>query len=486
MSPFLHVTPGDIAAVAPEIVLSVAGLVLVFLDAFAKPLRPSFPWLALVSLGIANFYRATVPGTWLAGAVETSTLTRFVEILALGGTALAILGAGASLRRDGKNQGEFYAFLLWSAAGLLLMVKGGDLLVIFIGLELMSIPLYILASWYREVPASVEAGMKYFLTGSLAGAVFLFGTANVYGRMGSTRLSVLRGLSSSVPTTHFDSLVLVGLLALIASLGFKLTLVPFHSWAPDVYQGMTTPAVAFLSTAPKAAAAIVIVRVLHALNPAGVGDPWRSVLSLLAVASIVFGNVVALAQRDLKRMLAYSGIAQMGYLAIALATFSGEAVEAALVFLAGYLVTNIAAFLSVAALSAGEKEPKELADLAGLGPRNVAAASVLSLSMFSLTGIPATVGFVGKLLVFRAAVDSGLTGLALVGVAGSIVSVGYYLRVVYTLWMKEPVREVSLHEDDLLTGVAWVAVSAGMLLLGVFPRSLIDMATAAMSSLSFR
>ena len=486
MPGYLSVASGDLAAVAPEILLSAAGILLILLDAFARPTRPSYPYLALATLALANVVGASAPGTWFAGAVETSALTRFVEMLSLGGAALAILGGGAALARDGKNQGEFYALLLWSAAGVMLMAKGTDLLVIFIGLELMSVPLYVLAAWYRELPASVEAGMKYFLMGAFASAILLYGVATLYGRTGTTRLPRLAGLASGITTIPFDPLVAIGLVAILSALAFKLALVPFHSWAPDVYQGMTTPAVTFLSTVPKAAAAVVLVRVLHAVFPAGPGDPWRPLLGFLAILSILFGNIVALSQRDLKRMLAYSGIAQMGYLAIAFATFSRDALEGALVFLAGYLLTNAAAFLSIASLSSGETEPKTLADLAGLGKRNGSAAAILTLSMISLTGLPPTVGFIGKLLVFRAAVDSGLVVLALVGVAGSLVSVGYYLRVVYVLWMKEPTREVPLHEDDVMAGAAWLLLAAGILLFGLFPRGLIDVARTAVQALALR
>ena len=486
MTGFLNVTSADLGSVAPEIVLVAAGTLLILLDAFARPLRASFPTLTLVALAVASWAGTGASGSFFAGAVEASSLTRLVEILALTAAALAVLGGAAALARDGKNQGEFYALLLFSTAGLMLMVKGSDLLVVFIGLELMSLSLYILASWYREVPASVESGMKYFLMGALASTFLLYGVATIYGRMGTTKLARLQGLATGNAQVGFDLLLASGILAVVAGLGFKLALVPFHSWAPDVYQGMTTPAVAFLSTAPKAGALIVLVRVLHALFPAGLTDPWRPLLSVLAVASILFGNVVALSQRDLKRMLAYSGIAQMGYAAIALATFTNDAFEGVLVFLAGYLVTNAAAFLAVAALSPGEKEPKDLADLAGLGRRHVLPASVLTLSMISLTGLPPTVGFIGKLLVFRAAVDAHLVPLALVGVFGSLVSVGYYLRVVYVLWMKEPTREIVPPEEDVLSGAAFLLCGAGMLLLGVFPRSLVDLARVAAMTLSLR
>jgi NADH-quinone oxidoreductase subunit N len=350
----------------------------------------------------------------------------------------------------------------------------------------MSLSLYVLAAWYRDVPAATEAALKYFLTGALASAFLLYGIATVYGRLGTTRLTRLQGLASGNALAPFDVLLAAGLLAIIAAFSFKIALVPFHGWAPDVYQGMTTPAVTFLSTAPKAGALIVLIRILHALFPSALPDPWRPLFGVLAVLSILFGNVVALSQRDLKRMLAYSGIAQMGYAAIAIATFTPEAFEGLFVFLAGYLVTNAAAFLTVAALSAGEKEPRSLGDLAGLGRRHPLAASVLTLSMLSLAGIPPTVGFIGKFLVFRAAVDSGLVWLALIGVLGSLVSVGYYLRVVYVLWMKEPVREVTLVPEDLLSGAAFLLTAALMLAWGVFPRTLLELARGAAVTLTGR
>ncbi|HEX5855191.1 MAG TPA: NADH-quinone oxidoreductase subunit N [Thermoanaerobaculia bacterium] len=479
MTGFLHVGGADVACVAPELVLAGFATLILLLDAFARPVRGFFPYVTLLALALANLAGRDTTGTFFGGAVESSGLTRYIELVALGAVALAVLGGAASLERDRRNQGEFYALLLFSAAGLILMVRGMDLLVVFLGLELMSLSLYVLAAWYREVPAATEAALKYFLIGALSSAFLLYGVATVYGRLGTTRLTSLQGLASGNALAPFDLLLAAGLLSIVAALSFKIALVPFHAWAPDVYQGMTTPAVTFLSTAPKAAALVVLLRVLHALFPSGLPEPWRPFFGILAVASILFGNVVALSQRDLKRMLAYSGIAQMGYAAIAVATFTRDAFEGVLVFLAGYLVTNAAAFLTVAALSAGETEPHALGDLAGLGRRHPVAASVLTLSMLSLAGIPPTVGFLGKFLVFRAAVDAGLVGLALIGVLGSLVSVGYYLRVVYVLWMKEPVREVGLVPEDLLSGAAFLLTAALMLAWGVFPRALLELARGA-------
>lgn len=496
MSGFVNVTGADLAAVAPELVLSTVGMVLILLDAFAVSLRRVFPYVALGGVLLALAAGSGGSGLFFAKAIEVSGLTRYIEVLTCAALALSILGGTVLLREDRRDQGEFYALLLWSAAGLLLMVKGSDLLVVFIGLELMSLSLYVLAAWYRTVPASVEAGMKYFLMGSLASAFLLYGLAIVYGRLGTTRLDRIAALTApgSTPASAaspmlgsplaFDVILSVGILGVVAALAFKIALVPFHAWAPDVYQGMTTPAVAFLSTAPKAGAAIVLVRFLHALFPAGLEAPWRPVLAVLAILSILFGNLVALAQRDVKRILAYSGIAQMGYLAIGLATFTDEALEAVLVFAGAYTVTNAAAFLAAAALSAGENEPHALADLAGRGRERPLAATVLTLSMLSLTGIPPTIGFVGKLLVFRAAVDANLIPLALVGVLGSIVSVGYYLRIVYFLWMKEPSREMPDRPEDTMSGVAFLFAAFVMLAIGLFPRTLLDLARSAAGALA--
>jgi NADH-quinone oxidoreductase subunit N len=480
----VNLSVSDLLAVGPEIVLSLFGLALILLDAFARPLRPSFPYVALAGIFIANWMSRYVSGTYFSRAIEANDLTRFIDLAALTAATLAILGGAALLERDKKNQGEFYALLLWTTAGLTLMVKGGDLLVIFIGLELMSFGLYVLAAWYREAAESVEAAMKYFLVGALASAFLLFGVATIYGRVGTTNLNAIREAALGRGLL-LDPLLSAGLLAVVAALCFKIALVPFHSWAPDVYQGMTTPAVTFLSTAPKAGAFVVLVRILVALSPSGLGEPWQPLFGIIAIASILFGNIVALSQRDVKRMLAYSGIAQMGYGAIALATFNAGAFEGLLVFLAGYILTNAAAFISSAALSAGEKEPHTLADLAGMGRRRPFAATILSLSMVSLAGFPPTVGFIGKFLIFRSALAAGLMPLALVGIFGSLVSVGFYFRVIYYLWMREPGREVEGAPEDSLSWASFSLVAAGILLLGILPGPLLDMARAAAAAVPF-
>ena len=257
MTGFLHVSGADLACRrARDRPRGLAATLILLLDAFARPIRALFPYVTLLGAGAREPRRDEhVRALFFGGAVESSGLTRFVELVACGAVALAVLGGAASLARDRRDQGEFYALLLFAAAGLILMVRGVDLLVVFIGLELMSLSLYVLAAWYRDVPAATEAGLKYFLMGALASAFLLYGVATIYGRLGTTRLAAPPGLAVGARSSPFDALLAAGLLAIVAALAFKIALVPFHSWAPDVYQGMTTPAVAFLSTAPKAARA---------------------------------------------------------------------------------------------------------------------------------------------------------------------------------------------------------------------------------------
>ena len=315
------------------------------------------------------------------------------------------------------------------------MTRGLDLVIVFIGLETLSLAFYVLAGFFRSVAASSEAGLKYFLTGAFGSAFTLYGIALLFGASGGTKIEGLTrpGLADSPA-------VIFGLLLLLVGFGFKMSIAPFHAWAPDVYQGMPTPAVAYLSVAPKGASVIVLYRVFSAAFESGMPDRFRTGIIALAILSMTLGNVVALAQRDIKRLLAYSGIAQMGYVTISLAVFGQEALAAAIVFFFAYLASNAGAFAAVAALYRDETKPHPVALLAGAGRRAPFAAAVLALCLFSLAGIPATAGFIGKFFLFKAALEKGFYTLALVGIANSLISIGYYLKVVYILYMREPVE----------------------------------------------
>jgi NADH-quinone oxidoreductase subunit N len=486
MSPAINFSRTDLLASAPEIALTAAGCLLVLLEAFAPRVRHWFATLSLAGIAGALWLLLTAPqGTSFDGRYETSALTAVLGIFLGGTAAVSVLVAKSFLARAGEERGEFYALLLWSLAGCLLMVRGLDLLIVFVGLELLSLSLYVLAGFFRTVHASAEAGLKYFLTGAFGSAFTLYGIALLFGKAGSVRIAAL-----AAPGLASDPTVLLGVLLLFVGFGFKMALAPFHAWAPDVYAGMPTPAVTFLSVAPKGASLLVLYRVFAALFGDGIPDRMRAAVAAVAVLSMTLGNVVALAQRDIKRLLAFSGIAHMGYVTIALVVFGRNALAAAIVYLFAYLVSNAGAFAAVAALYRDESKPHPVTQLAGEGRRSPFAAAVLALCLFSLAGIPATSGFVGKFFVFKAAIERAGEGggglfyaLAIVGVVNSVISLGYYLRVVYTLYMKDSVEPDGAPALSASDGLALAVCGAAVLVLGIFPASLWREALRAAGSL---
>ena len=478
---FVHFTHADLLAIAPELTLALAGCVILLLEAFAPGLRRWFATLALAGIAGSLYFLARAPfGTTFGGRFDTSSLTLLIGLFLGGSAALAVLVAKPYLERAGEEKGEFYALLLWGHLGVSLMTRGLDLLLVFIGLETLSLAFYALAAFFRTVQASSEAGLKYFLTGAFASAFTLYGVVLLFGASGGSKIEGLAraGLAE-------NPAVLFGLMLLLVGFGFKMSLAPFHAWAPDVYQGMPTPAVAYLSVAPKAASLLVLFRVFSAVFQDGMPDRFRTGIAALAILSMTLGNVVALAQRDIKRLLAYSGIAQMGYATIALVVFGRDALAAVLVYFFAYLVSNAGAFAAVSALYSDETKSHPVAMLAGEGRRARFASAVLALCLFSLAGIPATAGFIGKFFLFKAALEKGLYALALIGIANSLVSIGYYLKVVYILYMRDPVEPAAPPPLALTDRVALALCAAGIIGLGIFPSSIWLLARHAAESLPF-
>lgn len=481
MTGLIRVGPDELAAVMPETILAATGCLLVLLDAFAPRLRAWFATLSLAGIAASLYYLLRAPaGASFGGRLETSALTSLVGIFIAATAVIAVLVAKPYLRRTGEERGEFYALLLWGHVGVSLLVRGLDLLVIFLGLELLSLSFYVLAAFFRSISASSEAGLKYFLTGAFGSAFTLYGIVFLFAKAGSMRIEALSqvGLAS-------DPLVAFGLILLLVGFGFKMSIAPFHAWAPDVYQGMPTPAVAYLSVAPKAASVLVLYRVCGAVFLGGMPDRFRTAFIALAILSMTLGNVVALAQRDIKRLLAYSGIAQMGYVMIALAVFGRDALAAVVVFFFAYLASNAGAFAAVAVLYRDETKPHPIGLLAGEGRRSPFPAGVLALCMLSLAGIPATAGFIGKFFLFKAAVDRGLYALAIIGVVNSLVSIGYYLKVVYILYMRDSVEPDAPPRVGVAGGLALALCAAGILLLGILPARLWDLARGAADAFPF-
>ncbi len=481
MNELLIGTSASWAALRPEIVLTAAGSLVLLLEAFTPRLRRSFLLLSLAAVVYAaSQVAAQPPGSFFGGLIESSGITGAFSQAILLATGLGLLAAQGYLTRERLLSGEYPALLLWCAAGLLLLVRGTELLSIFVALELLSVGLYGLAAYHRREALSAEAAIKYFLMGALVSSFILYGTALVYGETGSTRLALVAeslGKGAGSP-----GLVLLGLLMLVCGFGFKLGLVPFHAWAPDVYQGAPSPFVAFLSVAPKVASAVVLARLVTLASGAPTAGDWRALVSLLAVASMLAGNLFALVQRDIKRMLAYSGIAHMGYLLIPLASPGPESWRPLLVYLFSYALMNGGAFVLVSMLYAKPGEPHQIVTLSGWGFRFPVAAACLTICMLSLGGIPPTLGFLGKYLVFLHAVQHGNLALALTGVVASLIGIVFYLRVVYMLYMREEVTAPSGLALDWAGGLAAVVAAGATLLLGVLPGPFLGWIQQAVSA----
>jgi NADH-quinone oxidoreductase subunit N len=480
-------TGADLWSLSPELLLCGGGSLVLLLDAFAPSLRRSFTGLSLLITLLAGWAAwAWVPlGSGFGGLLEASLATRALSEVILLATFFGLLASQGYLRREGILSGEYHALLLWCACGLLLMLRATELLTVFLALELLSLCLYPLAAYHRRLTLATEGAIKYFLMGAFVSAFVLYGIALLYGATGSTHFDQI---AESFQTNGVPVLASLGLLMLVAGFGFKMSLVPFHAWSPDTYQGAPSPFVAFLSVAPKAAAALVLFRLLELVSGAGaVGVKWSQVVALLAVLSMAVGNLLALVQRDIKRMLAYSGIAHMGYLLLALVVLDGKSLGPVLVYLLAYVLMNAGAFTVITLLYPRPGEQHLVSDLAGWGYRSPVLAGCLAVCMLSLGGIPPTAGFFGKYVVFLDAVGDGLVGLAIFGVLASLVGVFYYLRVVYMLYMKAPARQAeerALGAADVLLSDGWgrtaaILAAAGTLALGLWPSRLLDWLLAA-------
>lgn len=486
-------THADLASLTPELLLSAAGCLILLLEAFAPGLRRAFTGLSVAASALAAWaaWSLVVPGSSFGGLLVADRLTEVGSVIVLASAALALLASQGYLKREAILGGEYHALFLWCAAGMLLMLRSAELLTVFVSLELLSLCLYALAAYHRRVVVGSEAAIKYFLMGAFASSFVLYGVALLYGATGSTHLDRIgeslagEGAGALGPEAS-GWVAAIGVLLLIGGFGFKMSVAPFHAWSPDTYQGAPSPFVAFLSVAPKAASAFVLIRVLGTVFPDALGTRWPAVVASLAVLSMVVGNVLALVQKDLKRMLAYSGVGHMGYLLIPLAGLdlpagntylsAGGSWTPVLVYLAAYALMNAGAFAAVALLYDRPGEQHLISDLSGWGYRFPLLGLGLTISMLSLGGIPPTLGFVGKYLVFLHAVEHGQVWLALVGVVTSLVGVFYYLRVVYVLYMKDEVKEPG--PGLLLDGwgkTAVVLAALGTLVLGIFPGWLLGL-----------
>ena len=429
VSPMLD--PADLIRFLPEILLTAVGTLIMVLDPLlnkrSSRLYGNLSLLALLAGIVAAIEAYHHPGPAFGGMLWIDGFATFFRVLVMVVGILTILPSFRFLTRQDAETSEFHALLLFSIAGQCIMVAANDLIIIFIGLEISSIASYILAGYLREDKRANEASLKYFLLGSFATAFFLYGVALIYGATGSINLSIVR-LAQTGPDAPSPIFVGVAAAMMFVGLAFKVSAAPFQIWAPDVYQGAPTPVSAFLSAGPKAAAFAVFLRIfMTAFEP--IGNDWQWLVWGAALLSMTIGNFAALLQQNIKRMLAYSSIAHAGYVLVALAARSELGTAAAMFYLAAYAFMNIGAFAVVSHLSGRGERYQTIDDFSGLGQKQPLTASMLSIFLLSLIGVPLTGGFFGKFYIFRAALESHLVWLAVLGLLNSAVASYYYLRI---------------------------------------------------------
>jgi NADH-quinone oxidoreductase subunit N len=473
-------TASDLVRFLPEIVLTAAGTLLMVLAAvLGKRRQPVFGHLSIAALaaGIAAAVAAYAHGGLaFGGMLRVDGLATFFRVLVMAVGILTVLPAYSFLKRQRAEAGEFHALLLFSIAGQCMMAAANDLIVVFIGLEISSIASYVLAGYLRDDKLSSEAALKYFLLGSFATAFFLYGVAVVYGCTGTINLGTVRAL---LATSGATERMLLGAAAalMFVGLGFKVSAAPFQMWAPDVYQGAPTPVSAFLSAGPKAAAFAVFLRIfMTAFAPLGMA--WEPLMWVSALASMTIGNFAALRQTNLKRMLGYSSIAHAGYVLVALRARSEAGVGAVMFYLAAYALMNVGAFAVIGHISGRGEKRQSIDDLAGLGQTQPFTAAMLGIFLLSLIGVPPTAGFFGKFYIFKAALESHMVWLTVLGLLNSAVAAYYYLRLLVAMYFRDPVEGAAPVEP--LTPAfraALILPAAGTLALGLFPSWVLDFAS---------
>ncbi|HUG53314.1 MAG TPA: NADH-quinone oxidoreductase subunit N [Vicinamibacteria bacterium] len=487
----------DLRPVFPALVVALTGVAVLLAQAFTpRGARAPSAALSLVGLLGALLTVGMIAGgrgrgAVLAGSLAADDFALFFQALLIVIGILAVLLSPSYLRETAIDRGEYYALMMFAIVGMMGLVSALELVAIFVALEIMSVAVYAMAGLHRDREESQEAAMKYFITGAFSSAFFLYGVALLYGLTGTTWLvrigEALRSgaLSPALgPSGTASSVALVGVGMLLVGFGFKVASVPFHMWAPDAYEGAPTTVTALMAAGVKAAAFGAFLRVFLQALPA-LADQWQPAVAVLAVVTMVVGNLGALAQSNLKRMLAYSSVAQAGYLLTALVAAPGMGTEAILFYLVAYAAVSLGGFGAFAALTRAGREPLTLGDVAGLSVRRPLVAAALTVFLVSLTGVPVSGGFVGKFYLFSAAIGAGYANLAIVGMIMSVVSAYYYLRVVVAMYMREPTGDDPWARIGPGPGLALGVSTAVVLVLGVYPGPLMEMARTAARSLRF-
>lgn len=487
-------SPHDLLLILPELLVVAAACAVLVLD----PVMPTskkdgLAWLSLGTLAICMGLTASQmsqPATAFSGLVVIDAYGAFWKLLLYFVTGLTVLLSFSYLKEERLYFGEYYGFVLLALAGMMVMVSAADLLTIYLGTELMSLSLYVMAGLKRSEPRSLEASAKYFVLGAFSSGILLYGISLLYGATGSTRLPMVA--TAIAGRSLDDPLLLFATILLAVGFAFKLAVVPFHMWTPDVYQGAPTSVTAFMAVASKAASFGAFVRVfVEGLG--GVKANWSAIFLLLCIATLVLGNVVALVQTNIKRMLAYSSIAHAGYALIGVVAAGrlsgaegGHGLASVLLYIAFYAFMTFGAFAIVAMLRKGGLEGEEIEDFTGLSKRHPVAALLMLVFMVSLAGIPPTAGFIGKFYVFMSAVEAGMAWLAVVALVFAAISAYYYLRLVMVMYMREPEAHSATSPRLVMSPALSIVLAcavAGVVILGLYPNPIVNLAAQAVHTL---
>ena len=472
----------NFAAIMPSLVLSCCAMAILLVNVFLPRGKSSLiSWLSVGALVVTGFFCL---GAWndprfgFAGHVALDNFATFFNFIFLIAAGLSILMSDGFLKREEFNVGEYYPLILFTTAGAMWMASGTDMMTIFLGLEVLSVSLYVLAGFLRNRVDSNEAGLKYFLLGAFSTGFLLYGIALIYGVTGTTNVADIGIYLGANPAELSNPLTVAGMLLLSTGFLFKIAVAPFHMWTPDVYQGAPTPITAFMSAGPKAAAFAAFMRILT-LGLGGLQDEWTSLLWILAVLTMTVGNVIAIYQTNLKRMLAYSSIAHAGYALVGIVAANEIGMSGILFYMLAYTFMNLGAFAVLVLAGKKGEENLTLEGFAGFGYKKPLLAVAMTIFLFSLMGVPPMAGFVGKFYIFSGAIKAGYIWLAVIAMLNSAVSLYYYLRVMVYMYFKESGEDFGWVTMNAGAIVSIVLAIIGVLYLGILPEGIMEMAKSA-------
>jgi NADH-quinone oxidoreductase subunit N len=475
VSPALH-----LSVTLPEVTLAVGAMVLLLAGVSTRKEQADFIlWAAVLIFALAGFFvlRNSGTTTLFGDSFIVDPFARALKLLTLTGAAVTLIMSIDFWRGEGRLKFEFPVLVLLATTGMLMMISANDLIALYVGLELQSLSLYVVAAFDRRSARSSEAGLKYFVLGALSSGMLLYGASLIYGFTGST---LFTDIAAAVQPSGANLGLIFGLVFLMTGFAFKISAVPFHMWTPDVYEGAPTPVTAFFAAAPKLAAMALTVRTLFAAFPS-VTPEWQQIVTFLAIASMALGSFAAIGQRNIKRLMAYSSIGHMGYALVGLAAGTAEGVQGVIVYLAIYLAMTLGTFACILAMRRNGRMVEDIDQLSGLSNTSPMMAFLLAMLLFSLAGIPPLAGFFAKFYVFLAAINAGLYALAVIGVLLSVVGAYYYLRIVKIMYFDAPAERF-----EPMPGLLAVVLGASglfILFYFVYPAPLVNVAEAAAKSL---